>query len=104
MKGVVKVLLESEDAGAIDPGMPPVVLKATEFGAWEARSKGKLLCVHDWQPRLALPMGGLEIIHWDHIADSNFPAGRHCSKCGKVDFSHSEGATEEWNLLDFILS
>ena len=103
MKGVVKVLLESEDAGAIDPGMPPVLLTATEYKAWELRSKGKLLCSHDWQPRLALPMGGLEITHWDHIEVCNFPAGRFCSKCGKVDFSRSEGATEGWMLLDFIL-
>lgn len=103
MKGVVKVLLESEDAGAIDPGMPPVVLTATEYKAWEARSKGKLLCVHDWQPRLALPMGGFEITYWDRIEVCNFPAGRFCSKCGKVDFSHSEGATEEWGFLDFFL-
>ncbi|MCK9600504.1 MAG: hypothetical protein M0R06_15770 [Sphaerochaeta sp.] len=103
MKGMVKVLLESEEAPDIALDVCPVILTMAEYNAWEKRSKGKLLCVHDWQPRLALPMGGLEVVHLDHIEVCNFPAGRYCSKCGKVDFSHSERATEGWGFLDFII-
>jgi hypothetical protein len=102
VKGIIKVALESEVAPSIYPGVSPVILTEAEYEAWERRSKGKLLCAHYWQPRLALPMGGLEIAHKGLIEVCNFPAGRVCSKCGKVDFSRSEGASCEWAPTDFL--
>ncbi|MFA5150846.1 MAG: hypothetical protein WC433_08145 [Candidatus Omnitrophota bacterium] len=98
MNSIVRVQLVDEEIPTVDH---PVRVSARRFEQWQERSKGKLLCLHDWQPRLSLSVGELEIHHWDVIEVCNFPAGRFCSKCGKVDFSHSEGATEKWKSRDF---
>lgn len=101
MSRLVMVQLPVENDAIMESGNVSVRLSAEEFERWQERSKGKRFCRHDWQPRLSLPVGGLEIIYWDSVKVCNFPAGRFCSKCGKVDFSHSEGATEAWSQQDF---
>lgn len=99
MSDVVRVKLANEEMPVVSN---PMRLSAEEFERWQVKSKGKLLCLHDWQPRLSLSTGELEIHHQDVIEVCNFPAGRFCRKCGKADFSHSEGAMEKWKLQDFL--
>jgi len=87
--------------GSITPSQSPIVLNAREYKRWMERAPGKLLCIHAWEPRQALDLGEFEVAYLTHVMVGNFPAGRYCSKCGKVDFSHSEGAKEKWKKQDF---
>ena len=89
------------DKSSFDLRSHPIIVSEKELSRWEKNGKGKLLCHHIWDERLAVPLGGFEIVRKDRIDMCNFPAGRFCVKCGKVDLTHSEGATEEWSQGDF---
>ena len=79
-----------------------ITLSDDVYNRWMERGQGKLLCAHEWQNRQALDLGELIIRCAGTIKECNFPAGRYCKKCGKVDFTHSEGAEAKWSKADFL--
>ena len=72
------------------------------YDSFMARRHGNRFCLHHWQERLALNVGELVVISAEEIRESNFPSGRYCSKCGRLDFNESRMAVQKWQLTDFL--
>lgn len=92
------IWLDDEDMPPESPD--PITISDQFLNRWMQGWGGKRFCVHDWQMRKALDVGEMVIVGDGKVTLSNFPAGRFCSKCGKMDFDHSEGATVKWTRKD----
>jgi hypothetical protein len=75
--------------------------------AWEEEvlmMRSKRLHFHDWQYRLAVPMGQYYRVTDDGMEFTQFPAGRYCRKCGCLDFPSGDRvrkrATRRWGQDD----
>lgn len=94
----VPILVDDEDMPSEAPN--PITISDALLNEWMLKWKGKRFCVHEWQQRMALDVGEMVVVGAGEMTLCNFPAGRFCSKCGKVDFDHSEGATVKWTRQD----
>lgn len=79
----------------------PIILTALEF--MELSKRGRKFCLHRWQYRSARNVGGLKVVYDDHVVDMNIPAGRICSKCGKMDWVARKDAKVPWKHTDFYV-
>jgi hypothetical protein len=58
------------------------------------------VCLHKWTYRQARPVGEFKVVCNDHVRIMNLPAGRICSKCGKIEWVANKGAERPWQQSD----
>lgn len=112
---LVSVRLDISKPHVVFDEHEPIKLMDFEWQAILKREAGPL-CVrqrllrkpieeHDWVYRQARPVGELKVAHNDPdsawIEEMNFPAGRFCKRCHKVEFIANEKLAEKpWQQLD----
>jgi len=76
-------------------------IKLTALEWKDALRKGKRFCFHRWQYRQARAVGGLKVVYDLYVEKMNLPAGRICSKCGKIEWIARKDAEFPWKHTDF---